>query len=221
MAIKNAYCPTLYLSSKLNTMSAKIYTGLSFPLLVIIGALVIGAAGFFGIKIIHEKTDALIRKTSPLDSVEGKLIEELQRETSAEMEYKDIEIALQQKRINELLALRSTASDSEAETKIINSEIEEAEKNIESLELEKTAIMDNYWKELIANISPDTPVQTALDQLLETSIAYSPAYEANEQIIEQLREENLKLTELLDDKDREIGLLFSQVQALLRARENE
>ena len=195
--------------------SAKI--GLSFPLLVIAGAVIIGVVGFGVLYGMHERSNINIRSPKSLESVEGKLIEELYRKTNAEMILKDTEIAMQKKRINELLARKMNMAPAEAAK--LNNEIEESEKQIANLEADKEAIMENYWKEIIKNVPPDTPVQIALDQLLEENSINTPLNTSiYDQIIEQLREENLNLTETIDKKDRELALFSAQLEAYQRSR---
>ena len=214
-------------------MNSNAKSGLSFPLLVIVGALAIGGAGFYVLYSIHEKNDAVIRDTSSLGSVEGKLIEELQRRTSAEMMLRDTVIALQQMQIDGLLARKSEVHGDPAETAGLDREIAERGKIIAGLEAEKAAIMENYWKELAANIPPDMPVQAAIARVLEKDWAGLPVsvetirYESveneggtahYEQIVEQLREENTSLAARIDEKDREIRQLSARIEALVISR---
>ena len=220
-------------------MSNNAKSGLSFPLLVIAGALAIGGAGFFVLYRMYEKNDASIRDTSSLGSVEGKLIEELQRKTNAEMTLRDTVIALQQIQIDGLLARKSEARDDPAETARLEREIAERGKIIAGLEAEKTAIMENYWKELAADIPPDTPMQAAIVQVLEKdwaelpdsveTIRYESVEDTNadseredaahyEHIIEQLKKENTSLAARIEERDSKILQLSATIDALERSR---
>jgi len=212
-------------------MSQNVKTGFSFPLLVIAGALAIGGVGFYVLYRMYEKDDAIIRGTSSLGSVEGKLIEELQRRTSAEMALRDTVITLQQEQIDGILARKPEVRGDPAETARLEREIAEREKTIADLEAEKTEIMENYWKQLALHIPPDTPAQTAIDHLWESDWVEIPFFNEPdqseteedasvqyEQIIDQLTEEKTRLTRRLDEKDREIGRLSAENQALRMSR---
>jgi uncharacterized coiled-coil protein SlyX len=216
-------------------MNNKVKIGLSFPLLVIAGALVIGGIGYYAIYSIHERSNASIRDSALLDPVEGKLIEEVQRKTSDELMLKDEEIAwqrniiaLQQRQIDVLLARKLSVHSDPGETakldndiEKLNKDIEEREKKIEALEADKIAIMKNSASSLPAGI----PVQPAIALFQEQGWPEIPVAAETDQA-EQGKDAAVnyeqtidRLKETINEKNREIQRLSAQVEALRISRE--